>query len=423
MIGGWLSATGYRLSAVSFADLLKDWQVVEEQDGSDNVLRQYVYGRYIDEPLTRDDRSNGQTVADLNDGSGDDRLFYHCNTQYSTFALTDETGSIVEGYQYDAYGRQTVFTDAGGDNQWFTQDDELTVNGSSELHNPYMFQGRRFDVESGMYFYRNRYYNSRLGRFISRDPMGVWYDVLAYGNAYSSFSSRPLVSVDPIGFGVEPFPENLESRSESVRDVRNLVKKAVNKEGIRNKEDIVDAVSWNHPTTWSDNRFIYTCKYGWIDTGHFWRSAAYGDYWGKHKAYKGSVGMEVIQQITGSESAWTQEDLASNWQGAKFGHEFGFGTWQYHDLPRLWENFLNDAGAIDDIDERVCCEGKCVTKKTLMVSNVVKKWTPLTPQKEKDYIGGHARSYKASVAASKDSRLHKCLCEGDEPSYTECELK
>jgi YD repeat-containing protein len=89
----------------------KDWQVLEERDDSDNLQRQYVYGRYIDEPLTLDDRGDGQTIADLNDGSGDDRVFYHCNTQYSTHALTDETGSIVEAYQYDAYGRPTVFTD------------------------------------------------------------------------------------------------------------------------------------------------------------------------------------------------------------------------------------------------------------------------------------------------------------------------
>jgi RHS repeat-associated protein len=168
----------------------KDWQNIEEQDGSNNVIRQYVYGRYIDETLAMDDRSGGQTVSDLNDGSGDDRLFYHCNTQYSTFALTDEAGSIVEGYQYDAYGRQTVITDPGADGNWFTDDDTLEVNGDSAVDNPYMFQGRRFDVETKLHYYRNRYYNSRLGRFISRDPMGVWQDLKNMGNFYSAFSNN-----------------------------------------------------------------------------------------------------------------------------------------------------------------------------------------------------------------------------------------
>jgi len=111
------------------------WQVIEEQDGSGNVLRQYVYGNYIDEPWVLDDRTGGTTVADLNDGSGSDRHFYHCNTQYSIHALTDETGSIAEGYVYDAYGRQTVFTAAGSDAAWFTSDDTIAVNGDSAVAN------------------------------------------------------------------------------------------------------------------------------------------------------------------------------------------------------------------------------------------------------------------------------------------------
>ena len=178
----------------------KNWQVLEERDDSDNLQRQYVYGRYIDEPLTLDDRGDGQTVADLNDGSGDDRVFYHCNTQYSTHALTDETGSIVEAYQYDAYGRPTVFTGPGSDGEWFTDDDTQQMEGGSDLANKYFFQGRRFDEETQMQYFRNRYYNSRLGRFISRDPMGVWVDRAAYGNGYSSLIQNPYRIVDPFGF-------------------------------------------------------------------------------------------------------------------------------------------------------------------------------------------------------------------------------
>ena len=71
------------------------WRVMEERAGSDA-------------PWTLDNRSGGITVAELNNGLGSQRHFYHCNTLYSTFALTDETGAIAEGYQYDAYGRTIV---------------------------------------------------------------------------------------------------------------------------------------------------------------------------------------------------------------------------------------------------------------------------------------------------------------------------
>jgi len=84
-------------------------------------------GNYIHEVWTLDDRTGGTTVAQLNDGTGGQRKFYHQNTLYSTFALTDETGIIAEAYQYDAYGKPTVWSGAGVDTVWFTNDDVLSV--------------------------------------------------------------------------------------------------------------------------------------------------------------------------------------------------------------------------------------------------------------------------------------------------------
>jgi RHS repeat-associated protein len=46
------------------------------------------------------------------------------------------------------------------------------------LGNPYMFTGRAFDLETGLYYYRARYYNPYLGRFLQTDPacQGMnWY--------------------------------------------------------------------------------------------------------------------------------------------------------------------------------------------------------------------------------------------------------
>jgi RHS repeat-associated protein len=38
--------------------------------------------------------------------------------------------------------------------------------------NPFMFTGRQFDIETGLYYYRARYYNPYLGRFLQTDPVG-----------------------------------------------------------------------------------------------------------------------------------------------------------------------------------------------------------------------------------------------------------
>jgi len=58
-----------------------------------------------------------------------------------------------------------------------------------------MFTARRFDDETGLYYYRARHYNPQLGRFLQPDPSG-YSDGL---NLYTYCSNNPLIWVDPSG--------------------------------------------------------------------------------------------------------------------------------------------------------------------------------------------------------------------------------
>ena len=58
-----------------------------------------------------------------------------------------------------------------------------------------MFTGRRFDIETGLYYYRARYYNPHIGRFMQTDPVG--YNVGT--NLYAYCGNNPLGRVDPFG--------------------------------------------------------------------------------------------------------------------------------------------------------------------------------------------------------------------------------
>jgi len=61
--------------------------------------------------------------------------------------------------------------------------------------NPYLFQGRRLDEETGLYYFRNRYYDPAHGRFILRDPEGF----VDGPNLYSFVNNNPVCYVDPYG--------------------------------------------------------------------------------------------------------------------------------------------------------------------------------------------------------------------------------
>ncbi len=108
----------------------------------------YVYASYIDEPVLRYRPSASES------------LYYHRNQQYSVVALTNSSAAIVERYAYSAYGVPTI-TNASG-----------TVLPVGSVDNRYMYTGREWDSVLAQYHYRARIYDSQLGRFASRDPIG-----------------------------------------------------------------------------------------------------------------------------------------------------------------------------------------------------------------------------------------------------------
>ncbi len=102
----------------------------------------------------------------------------------SVSELIDETGSTVyEKYVYDPYGNVTIYD---SDNQEISE---------SAIGNPYYYTGRRHDFESGLYYYRARYYDPTIGRFLQRDPIGT----LDHMNLYQYTGNNPLNWIDPWG--------------------------------------------------------------------------------------------------------------------------------------------------------------------------------------------------------------------------------
>lgn len=149
--------------------------IVADLDEDKNLLRTYSYGPGVDNLLCFTDHTTSNTYYAVKD---------HQNT---VLALVDEFGTVVESYEYTAYGETTAF-DASGT--------ELT---ESAIGNRYTFQGRETDWATGLIYFRARWYDSDFGRWISKDPLGISGGL----NLYEFCRSNPVNFIDPGGLVTE----------------------------------------------------------------------------------------------------------------------------------------------------------------------------------------------------------------------------
>ncbi len=147
-------------------------QVIAEYDGDGVLLRKFVYGPGIDEPIAMANYAGGFAI-----------YYYHYDGLGSVVALSDSNANIVEKYEYDVFGAATI------------RDTNDAIRNTSLYGNPYMFTGRRYDSETGLYYYRFRYYNPEIGRFLQTDPIRY----AAGLNLYTYVLNNPVNWVDPYG--------------------------------------------------------------------------------------------------------------------------------------------------------------------------------------------------------------------------------
>ncbi len=144
-------------------------QVIAEYVGT-TLVRKFIYGPGIDEPI----------IMIAVSGETETPYYYHFDGLGSVIALSDSNGDLVEIYSYDVFG---------------------DPNRISSVSNPHLFTGRRYDSETDLYFYRARYYNPAIGRFMQTDPID-YEDGL---NVYTYVQNNPVRWADPYGLltGVE----------------------------------------------------------------------------------------------------------------------------------------------------------------------------------------------------------------------------
>jgi len=180
------------------------WRRIEVHDGSDNVLKQYVWGaRYIDNIV-----QIGVNRDPENPTQQDCEWFYYPvqDANFNVLGLVSSTGALIERYEYTPYGERTAYKSAGSNDEttsaplYGSQRVLLFLGMNPTGYAPYGLcdighQGLFLDPELGLYDNRHRALHPRLMRFLQRDPIG-YADGMSL---YEYVGSSPTGYADPGG--------------------------------------------------------------------------------------------------------------------------------------------------------------------------------------------------------------------------------
>jgi RHS repeat-associated protein len=154
-LGRRVSRIGKTLGSTKYA---YDGDDVILDDGSEGVVK-YQNGPGIDNKL------RAQSATTVN--------YFLADHLGSTNGLTNSTGALTSQTAYDSFGNQT-----------------------GSLATRYGFTGRERDDFTGLMYYRARFYDPNLGRFISEDPIGFEG---GDSNFYAYVGNNPTGKRDPLG--------------------------------------------------------------------------------------------------------------------------------------------------------------------------------------------------------------------------------
>jgi RHS repeat-associated protein len=118
-----------------------------------------------------------------------DTYYFEKNLQGDVVAVYDTNGTKLISYVYDAWGAMGTAYSNGGLNTTATK-------------NPFRYRGYYYDSDLELYYLQTRYYDAKIGRFISPDTESVITatpDALTDKNLYAYCDNNPVMRRDDGG--------------------------------------------------------------------------------------------------------------------------------------------------------------------------------------------------------------------------------
>jgi|GEM_PF-1196244 len=135
--------------------------------------------------------------------------YYLYNGHGDVVKTVDSAGNVMNSYEYDIYGKVISSLENG-------------------IPNPMRYAGQMYDSESGLYYLRARYYDPRVGRFISEDTNKGDINNPSSLNLYTYCYNNPLKYVDPSGHEGDLL-NRLNFENVTNEDVTHGIKKTIDR--------------------------------------------------------------------------------------------------------------------------------------------------------------------------------------------------
>jgi RHS repeat-associated protein len=197
-------------SAATSVFAYDDKNPIEETNASGAVMARYTgTSDEVDQPL-----------AMLRSGA---TSYYEQDGLDAITSLSNTAGALAQTYTFDSFGKQTA--------------------SSGSLTNPFQYTAREFDPETSLYYYRARYYDETLGRFITEDPI----EFIGGYNFYRYVYNSPAGLNDPWGLAASV----AQVQARCLKCTKNLTDKGQRLSWDSNNTMGKEIIGWaNDITSW-----------------------------------------------------------------------------------------------------------------------------------------------------------------------------